>query len=258
MTATPAPFGVRNVLAQLPPKPQTPTPGLGRVKIANPKSLAFPLKETLPARALTAPAWKTKRWAMGKNLHFTSQGTLSQCVEWALKHLHKMSPIVRPNADSLLDGLYEWAQRNDPWPGEEPAYYGTSVDSGLQYCLKVSKTISAYHSARNMDEVLGKLSVSAKDGGGPLDLGADFYAGMGENWQKDDRGVNIWHPTGEVWGGHSFLAIGHRAPTAKRPRYIDLGNSHDGNFVGTMSADEFEWLIFAQGGEAYGVTEIAK
>lgn len=243
--------GVRNPLVALPPKPQTPSPGLGRVRMPNPKSLAFPLAAALPAAALKATAWKSKRWQMGSGLHFQSQGSLSQCVRWGISHLHQMTPIVRRNAFTLLANLYAWAQQNDPWPGEEPSYYGTAVDTGLLYCLRIAKTISAYHSARTMDEVLGRLSVSAKEGGGPAVLGADFYSGM-----TNDDGSGIWHPTGSVLGGHCFLAIGHEAPTAKKQRQIVLGNSHDGNFVAKMPADEFEWLIFAQGGEAWGVTEI--
>jgi hypothetical protein len=39
---------------------------------------------------------------------------------------------------------------------------------------------------------------------------------------------------------------------------MTLGNSHDGNHVGYMPADEYEWLHFAQGGELAAVTELAR
>ena len=252
-TGTEAPLSRKSQKRELEPKPQSPTPGLGRVRLPNPGSLNFPLDESLPRRALAAPAWKSKRWQFSKGGAFRSQGQTSHCVRFGCTHLLMLTPIIRLEAFEITERLYPWAQANDPWPGAEPTYYGTSVDAGLQYLRKIAKVIDEYRWARNMDEVLGRLSVSAKEGGGPMVLGSDWYQNMSEVGED-----GLWHPTGELWGGHCYLAIGHEAPTAKRGRRIVLGNSHEGNFVGRMDADEFEWLIFAQGGEAAAVTELPK
>lgn len=104
-----------------------------------------------------------------------------------------------------------------------------------------------------MDEVLGRLCISAKDGGGPLVGGSDWYSGMSAPDEK-----KIVHPTGDLWGGHCYDMIQHVAPTAKRSRLIGFGNSHLDNFVFYMEDTEVEWLFFGQGGELAAVTELPK
>lgn len=240
-------------------KPTTPQRGFGRVRMPNPGSLAFPLKAALPASALKATAWKSKRWALGKGLHFYDQSAAdrpdeseSTCVKYGLTHMLMLTPIVRADALLRTTGLYQWSQQNDPWPGEEPSYYGTSVDAGLQFLRKIAKLISEYRWASSMDEVLGRLCISAKEGGGVLVGGSDFYSGMSPNEGSE------WHPTGELWGGHCYDTIGYQKATAKKSAQMILGNSHDGNHVGFMPVDEYEWLHFGQGGELAAVTELPK
>jgi hypothetical protein len=248
-------------------KPTAPTRGFGRVRLPNPGSLNFPLSAALPKRALSSAAWKSKRWQLGKGLHFLDQSAADRpdtsedtCVKYGNTHILMLTPIIRADAlaittskNDLGVSLYPWAQANDPWPGAEPEYYGTSVDAGLQFLLKVAKVISEYRWARSMDEVLGRLCISAKEGGGPLVGGSDFYSDMANR-----NGDGIWHPTGEIWGGHCYCTIGYQKATAKKSAMMILGNSHDGNHVGYMPADEYEWLHFAQGGELAAVTELAR
>lgn len=218
------------------------------------------MSATLPRRALSAAAWKSKRWALGAGLRFLDQSAAqrpdksdSTCVKYMLVHLLQLTAIVRSNALGLLDGAYEWMQQNDYWPGEEPTYYGTSVDAAMQYALHVAKVISEYRWPRNMDEALGRLCISAKDGGGPLGIGIDWYSSFDE---PDANGVVTLG--GYLRGGHALTAIAHRAPTAKRSRLIGLGNSHAGNHVLWMEDTLFEWIVFSQGGDIVGVTEIPK
>lgn len=241
-------------------KPTTPQRGFGRVRLPNPGSLNFPLRAALPRSALAASAWKSKRWQLGKGLHFYDQSAQarpdvseSTCVKYGWTHTMMLTPIIRPDALVLMTGAYQWMQQNDYWPGEEPTYYGTSVDAGAQFLLKVAKVISEYRWARSMDEVLGRLCIPAAQGGGPLTGGADFYSGM-----SNGNGDGIWHPTGELWGGHCTVTLGYEKGTIKKSAMMIIGNSHDGNHVGKMPIDEYEWLYFAQGGELAAATELAK
>lgn len=241
-------------------KPTRPVKGFGRVRMPNPGSINFPIRAALPKRALTSVAWRSKRWQLGTGLHWLDQSAAnrpdtseSTCVKYGNTHILMLTPIVRADALKRTTGLYQWAQQNDPWPGEEPTYYGTSVDAGLQFLRKIAIVIGEYRWASSMDEVLGRLCISAKEGGGPLVGGSDFYSGM-----SNQAGDGRWHPTGEIWGGHCYCTIGYQKATTKKEAQMILGNSHDGNHVGIMSADEYEWLHFAQGGELAAVTELPK
>lgn len=242
-------------------KSTTPRPGFGRVYLPNPGSRNFPLRAVLPRRS--ASSWKTKVWRMGRGLWYRSQKTTSQCVRYGIMHALMLEGIVRAEAFALTAGLYRWAQDNDPWPGREPDYYGTSVDAGLRYCRHYHEITGAEKPltledrwARDMDDVLTRLTLPASEGGGVLVAGTDYYEGMdgdGSNVRGDPR--NKAEPTGELWGGHCYALTGTLAPTARKPRKITCGNSHDGNFEFEMDADAMEWLLFAQNGEAAAVTE---
>ena len=234
-------------------KPTERQRGLGRVYIPNPGSLNYQLREALPRTVLAPSNWKSKRWRMGRGHAFQSQGYTSHCVRYGCTHVLMLEAIVRGNAFDLTKGLYQWAQRNDPWPGEEPSYYGTSVDSGLQYLLHQAKVISEYRWARSMDDVLARLSAKASDGGGPLIVGTDWWSGMDNN-----DGSGIWTPTGNYRGGHCYVFRGHISPTAKREGVILTGNSHSGNFEGRLSYDAAEYLLFGANGEAAAITEIPR
>lgn len=239
-------------------KPDVPTPGLGRVRMPNPGSRGFDLSKRI--RRAAPAAWKSKTWQIGSSrtkgrLNYRNQGSTSQCVRYGNMHILMLEPIVRFDAFQLTEGLYPWAQRNDPWSGEEPTYYGTDVDSGLRYLKNELWVIDRYDWARDMDTVLTRLSLPAKEGGGPILVGTDFYSGMDVDQPSPEERAH-WEPTGSVLGGHCFVLDGHLAPTAKRSRRILIGNSHLNNFRGWMDADAMEWLLFAQGGEAAAVTEI--
>lgn len=241
-------------------KPEAPTPAFGRVRQPNPGSQAFPLSAALPRSALAPRAWKTKRWQMGSGLRFQDQGQTSTCVRYGITHLLQLAPVIRSNAFDLTRDLYQWAQRNDFWPGEEPTYYGTSVDAGLQFCRKEIKVISEYRWARSMDEVLGRLCIPASEGGGPLVSGADFYSNQSGRLETKavTKGAKMWSPDGDYWGGHCTAVVGYVAKTAKRSARLLIGNSHEGNYLGEMEADAFEWLHFASSGELAAITELPR
>ena len=244
-------------------KPHLPQPGFGRVAMPNPGSRAYAFSKLVRPRA--SAMTKSKTWQMPSGLWFRSQGTTSQCVRFAITHALMLLGISRSNAFILTEKLYHWAQENDPWPGSEPTYYGTSVDAGLQFCLHYASILSlrahqnlctSYWWPTNMDQVITRLTLPAAEGGGVLIGGSDFYSGMdgdGNFSRTDPR--NKWEPTGALWGGHATVTFGTLAPTAKRTRKMVIGNSHDGNYVGEMDADAFEWLFFQQNGELAAMIE---
>jgi hypothetical protein len=108
--------------------------------------------------------------------------------------------------------------------------------------------------------VRARLTAPAKDGGGPLGLGTDFYSGMGnlDNQPATLGEPATWTPDGNYWGGHCYVARGWKKATAKRSARILLGNSHLGNEEAEMEEGAFEWLVFQQAGEAFAITELPK
>jgi hypothetical protein len=258
-----------------PAKPENPQPAFGRIYQPNPGSQRFPLRSTLPRAAFTGAAQRSKTWQMGSGTKtlvgphgaahssgrgWQSQSFTSHCVRYGLTHLLLLEPVVRLDAWQLTRELYQWAQRNDPWTGEEPTYYGTSVDAGLRFLLHVIKVIGEYRWPRNMDEVRARLTASSKNGGGPLVVGSDFYSGMGNLDRKAAtlEEPAIWTPDGNWWGGHCWVARGWKKATAKRSARVLCGNSHLGNEEGEMEESAFEWLIFQQNGEASAITELPR
>ena len=243
-------------------KPRVPLNGFGRVRMPNPGSRAFGFAENVKRSRATA-TYKTKVWQMGRGLWYQSQGQTSECVRYGITHMLMLLGISRANAFKLTEFLYKWAQRNDPWPGEEPSYYGTAVDTGLQFALhyreimlkEFSITVAnnlfdSYYWCRNMDDALTRLTLPASQGGGVLVSGSDFYENMdgdGSYNRGDPR--RLAEPSGDLWGGHCMVVVGTLQPTAKRSRRMIFGNSHHGNYEFEMDADAFEWLMFAQGGE---------
>ncbi len=240
-----------------PAKPVFPTPRFGRVAIPNPGSLDFPLRAVQRRAALST---ETKVWRMGRFQQYQDQGNTSHCVRYGNAHLLLLEPIVRGNALALTKGLYAWAQNNDPWPGSEPTYYGTSADAGLQFLLHEAKLIKEYRWALTMDEIITRLTLPAKDGGGPMIVGTDFYTGMDVDLTPSQKPGDRtkWVPEGELMGGHCYVLDAHRAPAAQRVRQIGIGNSHKGNHRAWIDADALEWLIFGQNGECAAVTELPK
>lgn len=240
-----------------PEKPTTPQRGLGRVYIPNPGSRRYPVSAALRRTAYTPANWKSRRWQMGgprpTRLTWRDQSWTSKCVEFGETHILMLEPIVRFDAAELTRGLYEWAQANDYWPGTEPTYYGTSVDAGLQFLLHQIKVIKEYRWVTSMDDVLARLSATAKNGGGPIVVGTDWYTGM-----DNENGKGVWTPDGTYRGGHCWVVRGHHSPSAKRSGKILCGNSHDGNFEAVMEYDAFEWLMFAQNGEGACITELPR
>lgn len=226
-------------------------PATGRIYIPDPRDARYPLSSVLAPEAKRKRNWSNGRvWLPFKGHHWRNQ-KLSDCTWHGVGHAHQLAPVVRKNIFEISAGCYPWAQRHDEWPGE--AYEGTSVRAAIEYFRQVLGTVSGYRWARSMDDILARLSASKEEGGGPLVLGTDWYAGM-DNLQHNPPEENYWIPTGRYRGGHCYVVWG----LAGKGKYVLTGNSHPGNNVGRMSLDVLEYLIFQANGEAAALQEIAK
>jgi hypothetical protein len=256
-----------------PPKPTEPQNFFGRIPAPNPGSQRYPLKAALPRAAFAGASRRSKTWQFGKGAkelvgphggaHSSGRGWQSQsstphCVRYGNTHVLLLEPITRLNAWELTNGLYAWAQKNDPWSGEN--YDGTSVDAGLQYLLHIAKVIAEYRWCVTMDDVRARLTAKASDGGGPMVVGTDFYSGMGnlDNRPATLEEPALWVPDGNFWGGHCYVWRGWKKATAKRSARVLTGNSHIDNEEGEMEESAAEWLLFAQNGEGAAITELPR
>lgn len=148
-----------------------------------------------PVRALfgdTPPKPRSYTWRVGT---WINQGNTSSCVGHAFAHELAARPVVVEGLDHP-DALafYRRAQKLDPWPGEEPAYEGTSVLAGAKAVTETGH-YTGYRWAFAESQVA--LTVGYK---GPVVMGTEWYADMME---PDSRGYI--HPTGGLVGGHAYL-----------------------------------------------------
>ena len=86
------------------------------------------------------------------------------------------------------------AQKRDPWPGEYPAYDGTTVQAGVEEMIALGWADSAEWGSTS-DEVITLLFTR-----GPVIVGTIWTDTMST---PDSDGY--LHPTGDVAGGHGYL-----------------------------------------------------
>lgn len=132
--------------------------------------------------------------------HYTDlvldQGMTSHCVGAAGRGWLSAGP-VRNLSGPDMHQLYAAAQLVDEWPGEEPAYFGTSVRA-LFKVLKAQGYVSEYRWAFSLEPVINHVLTK-----GPMTLGTLWVAGMMET---DNLG--FIHLDGNEVGGHAYLMIG--------------------------------------------------
>lgn len=128
-----------------------------------------------------------RRWAPGVTL---DQGREGSCVGHGCRHFVNGEPVMTPpNEGPTAVDLYKWAQRNDPWPGED--YSGTSVEAGLE-ALLAHGYIKAVGYTQSYDSFIRWLSEQ-----GGLVIGWDWYEGMHRT-----NPAGYITPTGRLTGGH--------------------------------------------------------
>lgn len=208
-------------------------PRLDRLLDFDPRSRNYPVATLLgdaPPRSYT--------WAVpGGAGQVLDQGREGACVGFAWAAERAARPVARPTTDADALEVYRHAQTLDPWPGEAPAYHGTSVLAGAQ-AAQAKGWLRSYRWAFGLDDVLrtvGRL--------GPVVLGIPWYSSM-----YDAPGGKIT-VSGTVVGGHAILA---RGVSVKRETVL-LRNSW-GPRYGRDGDAEITWAdldrLLRQGGEA--------
>jgi hypothetical protein len=153
------------------------------------RSRAFPIRSLL---ASARP--RSYTWACDVVL---DQGAEGACVGFGWAHELAARPVVAAFVTNELARLiYREAQRVDEWPGEAPAYEGTSVLAGAK-TARLLGHIPEYRWAFGLDDL--KLAVGYA---GPAVIGVNWYEGMIE----PDRGMIT--PSGSIVGGHCVAVVG--------------------------------------------------
>ena len=144
---------------------------------------------------VTVPAGVTQRTWFTREVF--DQGNSSMCVSYSGIGWLSAGPVRNTKELPDFRELYLDCQRNDEWPGEEPTYEGTSCRA-LMRVLKRRGYISEYRWAWSMEPVVNHiLAVS------PVVLGTTWYSN-----QMETDADGFVSATGEVVGGHAYLAIG--------------------------------------------------
>lgn len=143
-----------------------------------------------PKRGETMPA--RRMWNLTGGI--LDQGNTPQCVGHAGRHYLNAGPVVNRGGPAAR-GLYDMAQLNDEWEGED--YEGTSV-RGLFKGLKKLGFVNEYRWAFDVETVMKHVLTT-----GPMVMGTDWYLEM---FTPDRHGYV--YPEGENAGGHSWLIIG--------------------------------------------------
>jgi hypothetical protein len=175
-------------------------PGLGRLRVEDPRDARFPLRSLADARAAAAP--KPRRdWKMFHRP--LDQGAESTCVGHGWRHWMVCAPIIQVRAKDppYAVQIYDLATRADEWTGNEgDRDFGTSVRAGAQV-LRSMGYIESFHWAFTVDEVIRWLQF-----GGPLVLGTDWFRSM---FETDDEGILRVDERSGLAGGHAYVLNGY-------------------------------------------------
>jgi hypothetical protein len=192
---------------------------LDRIAQLDERSRAFAIRGLLPAaEPLKSSLWRP-RFAL-------DQGRQGACTNYGLGHNRSTSPRPRrlpvippetdpdavagmlhagglryaktaPEADPLLKRLYIRSQRLDEWPGEEPAYSGTSLLAACK-AWQEAGLLGEYRWAFGIDDAIATLSHI-----GSVVFASDWLDGMFET--RPDALLEV---QGAVAGGHAYAMVG--------------------------------------------------
>jgi hypothetical protein len=109
--------------------------------------------------------------------------------------------------DGFARRLYTEAQRRDPWPGEAPAYSGTTVLAGAK-AMQALGLIQRYHWTHDVEDLIDALIAH-----GPAVLSVDWRDQMYDapGGRLDVAGISVgrhcilangYTPDSGLWGGH--------------------------------------------------------
>lgn len=154
-----------------------------------------------PIRSLiTATTRRSYTWRVDVSL---DQGNEGACVGFGWAHELCARPSVHLMTNAGAFALYHAAQKLDAWPGEN--YEGTSVIAGAK-AVQALGFLGEYRWAFGEDDLA--MAVGYK---GPAVLGTYWYTGM-DDMVTDSAGRRWVKPTGDIRGGHCYIAHGYSVP----------------------------------------------
>jgi hypothetical protein len=219
----------------------TADPRLDRCVQFDPRSTAYPVRALVGARQPRSYTWRH---------YVTDQGQQGACVGHACTQEAAArpkpvfgDPVRRPASVADLNqrarGVYARAQQLDPWPGEEPAYSGTSVLAGVQAGQEQGWWSEYRWALGPGPEAAAQDVILALGYAGPVIMGTVWRSGM---WRADADGY--LRATGSAEGGHAYLLVAY---SAKRDA-VWTPNSWGGAGQGWITRGDLVSLL-AEGGE---------
>lgn len=206
-----------------------PQPRLGRIHAPDPNDQRYLLRSLNPQAATAAADVPYKFHYHGTVL---DQGTTSACVGASFWQWLDMGPVRNLKKPSWME-LYRAAQKNDEFPGEEPAYYGSTVRAAF----KVGKQlgfVKTYGWAYDVETAINHVLTV-----GPMCFGTVWLTDMFET--DKDGFIRLG---GNVEGGHAYAVKG-----ASRVRRCPDGSTGAFKIVNSWGTKKFgqngtAWLSF--------------
>ncbi len=215
---------------------------LDRLVSFDERSRAFPVRAVLPDRKPRAYTWRSVTTDQGREGactgHAVTQEAAARPVPAFGDPLKAPPDVARLN--TVAYSAYRRAQQLDPWPGEEPAYSGSSVLAAVKagqeqgWWTEYRWALGPGADAAANDVI---LSVGYR---GPVIMGTYWYEGM---YRPDPNGaLNV---AGSIVGGHAYLLTSY---SIKRDA-VFTPNSWGGAGAGWISRADLTRLL-AEDGEA--------
>lgn len=154
-----------------------------------------PKNRSYPVRALVGAAVERRNKTWRRPAAY-DQGQTSSCVGQTFYATLNTSPftaqipLATRRKHNALE-VYQGAQRNDEWPGEEPTYEGSSALGACKY-LRDQGLIKEYRWCFGVDDVIDTLVQH-----GPVGIGVWWWSGM-----MRTNSSGFIKPTGSQVGGH--------------------------------------------------------
>jgi hypothetical protein len=161
----------------------------GRRVAIDPNDKRFQIPRVAVPADVTQRTWFTR--------DVFDQGYTSQCVAFSGVGWLVAGPVRNIKDPPGFQELYRECQLIDEWPGEDPDVEGTSIRA-LYKVLRRWGYVSEYRWAWTLEPVVNHILMN-----GPMVLGTNWYSG-----QMETDGDGFVRATGELAGGHAYLAIG--------------------------------------------------
>lgn len=194
------------------------------------------LARDLPALRADRPL-RDRHWSMATLLDQIGPS----CVGHGIAHELNAEPVTVAITERDALRIYRLAQTYDPWWNQ--AHDGSTVLAGAKAARYAGKW-TEYRWCTSIDDVIRTLSLH-----GPVVLGSDWTANM---FRPDNDG--LIHPTGNVEGGHCYLAADLRLGSGPDDTIIggpnSWGRGWSDNGYWWMTAKELGDLLFSRDGEA--------